>query len=72
MKQALHATGIKSKMSASSKDIVSDKSLKVLASAIYRQLQDEGCDARNIISVSSQLIDLVTTAIQKDDPNTPM
>jgi hypothetical protein len=45
--------------------IVTDKAVKVLASSIYRQLQDEGCKARDIISVSSQLIDLVTSELQK-------
>lgn len=46
--------------------LVTDKAVKVLAGAIYRQLQDEGCDMRNIISVSTQLLDLVTTELQKD------
>jgi len=45
---------------------VNDKSVRLLASAIYRQLQDEGYAVRDIISVSSQLIDLVTTELQKD------
>ncbi len=45
----------------------SDKAVKVLASSIYRQLQDEGYAARDIISVSSQLIDLVTTELQRDE-----
>lgn len=49
------------------KNLVTDKAVKLLASSIYRQLQDEGCEARDIISVSSQLIDLVTTELQKDD-----
>lgn len=46
---------------------VNDKAVRILASSIYRQLQDEGCAARDIISVSSQLIDLVTTELQKDE-----
>ena len=49
------------------KNLVTDRAVKLLASSIYRQLQDEGCAARDIISVSSQLIDLVTTELQKDD-----
>jgi len=49
------------------KHSVNDKAARVLASSIYRQLQDEGCEARDIISVSSQLIDLVTTELQKID-----
>jgi len=47
------------------KQAVNDKAVKLLASSIYRQLQDEGCEARDIISVSSQLIDLVTNELQK-------
>lgn len=47
--------------------VVSDKIVKILASSIYRQLQDEGCLPRDIISVSSQLINLVTTELQKDE-----
>ena len=50
---------------SNAKQIVSDKAVKVLASSIYRQLQDEGCAPRDIISVSSQLIDLVTTELQR-------
>jgi hypothetical protein len=49
------------------KHLVTDKAVKVLASSIFRQLQDEGYAARDIISVSSQLIDLVTTELKKDD-----
>jgi acetolactate synthase regulatory subunit len=45
--------------------IVSDKAVRLLASAIFRQLQDEGCMPKDIISVSSQLIDLVTSELQK-------
>lgn len=46
---------------------ITDKAVKVLAGSIYRQLQDEGYAAKDIISVSSQLIDLVTTELKKDD-----
>lgn len=46
---------------------VNDKAVKLLASSIFRQLQDEGCAPRDIISVSSQLIDLVTHELQKDE-----
>lgn len=53
--------------SASAKHLVTDKAVKLLASSIYRHLQDEGCEARDIISVSSQLIGLVTTELQRDE-----
>ena len=56
-----------SSSAAQVKHSVNDRAVRVLASAIYRQLQDEGCEARDIISVSSQLIDLVTTELQKID-----
>jgi hypothetical protein len=46
---------------------VSDQAVKHLASSIFRQLQSEGCEPRDIISVSSQLIDLVTHELQKDE-----
>ncbi len=46
---------------------VTDQAVKLLASSIYRQLQDEGCAAKDIISVSSQLIGLVTDELQRDD-----
>lgn len=51
---------------ASAKLFVNEQAVKVLASSIYRQLQDEGCQARDIINVSSQLIDLVTAELGKD------
>ena len=54
-----------------SKQIVSDKAVKVLASSIFRQLQDEGCAPRDIISISSQLIDLVTHELQRDGSHAP-
>ncbi len=46
---------------------ITDKAVKNLAGSIYRQLQDEGYAVKDIISVSSQLIDLVTAEIKKDD-----
>lgn len=51
----------------SDKSLVTQKAVKILASAIYQQMQDEGFKARDIISVSSQLIDMVTTELQRDD-----
>lgn len=46
-----------------------DKALRHLADSIYRQLQSEGCHAKDIIGVSSQLLSLVTTDLgaQKKD-----
>ncbi len=44
---------------------VSDKTVKLIADSIFAQLQKEGCKPRDIISVSSQLINLVTSELQK-------
>ncbi len=46
---------------------VTEKAVKLLASSIFRRLQDEGCQPKDIINVSTQLLDLVTTELQKDE-----
>lgn len=56
-----------SKLAGPKVNHTSEKALKLLASSIFKQLQEEGCEPRDIISVSSQLIDLVTTEISKDE-----
>ena len=57
-------TGIANQSAATpAKQTLGDRAVRVLASSIYRQLQDEGYEARDIISVSSQLIDLVTNEL---------
>lgn len=40
------------------------KPAKSLADDIFRQLQKEGCDSREMIKVSSHLLGLVTNNIQ--------
>jgi N-acetylglucosamine kinase-like BadF-type ATPase len=45
--------------------LITDRSLKNLASSIYQTLRDEGCEHKDILGVSSQLIGLVTAAIEK-------
>ena len=37
-----------------------DSDLRDIANAIYRSLQTEGCESKQIISVSSELLNLVT------------
>jgi|LauGreDrversion4_2_1035121.scaffolds.fasta_scaffold00122_43 hypothetical protein len=61
------ATGTSNQVAANLKHRVTDQAVKLLASSIYRQLQDEGCAAKDIISISSQLIGLVTDELQRDD-----
>ena len=42
---------------------LSDQMARATASDIFQQLQDQGYHARDIISVSTQLIDLITQHI---------
>lgn len=67
MKSVSVSQAVKQSIGTGAKPLVTEKAVKVLASAIFRQLQSEGCEPRHIISVSSQLIDLVTSELQKDD-----
>ena len=57
--------------SKSTTEVVSlnDKAVRGLADAIFKQLQDEGCQAKDIICVSSQLLGLVTDQIREDRPS---
>jgi hypothetical protein len=48
---------------------LNDKAVRSLADAIFKQLQSEGCQAKDIISVSSQLLGLVTEQIREDRPS---
>ena len=43
-----------------------DKAVKILAKSIYRELRASGYDAREIVSLSSELIGLITTEIKPD------
>lgn len=46
---------------------IAHETVKTLADSIYRTLRAEGCEHRDIIGVSSQLIGLVTSAINADE-----
>lgn len=46
---------------------VNDKTVRALADSIFEHLKEEGCDPKDIISVSSQLLGLVTHDIQSSD-----
>jgi len=43
---------------------LADKAVRVLAKSIYQTLKEEGCQHKDIIGVSSQLIGLVTSAME--------
>jgi hypothetical protein len=47
---------------------LNDRAVKNLADAIFKQLQSEGCQAKDIINVSSQLLGLVTDQIRETRP----
>ena len=58
---------VESIVTQADKTNVTQKAVKILASSIYRQMQDEGFQPRDIVSVSSQLIDMLTIELQKED-----
>lgn len=43
-----------------------DKSIKILAKSIYRELRASGYETRQIVALSSELIGLITTDIKPD------
>ncbi len=43
---------------------LADKAVRMLAKSIYQTLKDEGCQHKDIIGVSSQLIGMVTSAME--------
>ncbi len=45
---------------------VTDKAVRLLAGSIFRQLQNEGCQPKDIINVSTQLLDFVTSELTKE------
>ena len=47
---------------------LADKAVRLLAKSIYQTLKEEGCQHKDIIGVSSQLIGLVTSAMGDTTP----
>lgn len=43
-----------------------EKSIKILAKSIYRELRASGYDTRQIVALSSELIGLITTDIKPE------
>lgn len=58
-----------SKSKAAATQNLNEKAVRSLADAIYKQLQSEGCEAKDIICVSSQLLGLVSDQIRGDQQN---
>lgn len=44
-----------------------DKALKIIAKSLFRELKEHGYDCRQIVSLSSELLSLVTTDLRKRD-----
>lgn len=43
-----------------------EKAIKILAKTMYRQLRENGYDAREIVALSTELIGLITTDIKPE------
>jgi hypothetical protein len=43
-----------------------EKSLKILAKSIYRELKANGYEAREVVSLSTELLSLLATEIKPD------
>ena len=48
--------------------IIPAKVVRSLANSIFQNLREEGFENKDIIGVSSQLIGMVTSAIEEDQP----
>ena len=44
-----------------------DRSLKIIAKSLFKELKANGFDNRHIVSLSTELIGLVTTALRSDE-----
>ena len=44
-----------------------DRSLKIIAKSLFKELKANGFDHRHIVSLSTELISLVTTELRTDD-----
>ena len=45
-----------------------DTGIKILAKSLYRDLRSNGYDERQILSLSTELIDLLTSEIKEEEP----
>jgi hypothetical protein len=44
-----------------------DKSVKILAKSLFRELRSNGYDDRQIVALSAELISLLTSEIKEED-----
>jgi len=47
-----------------------DRSLKIIAKSLFKELKANGFDTRHIVSLSSELIGLVTTELRSSQDST--
>ena len=47
---------------------LTDRAVRVLAHSIYQSLKEDGCQDKDIIGISSQLIGLVSSTFAAADP----
>jgi hypothetical protein len=45
----------------------SDRSLKIIAKSLFKELKANGYDSRHIVSLSTELISLVTSDLRGED-----
>jgi hypothetical protein len=46
-----------------------EKALKILAKSIFRELRGQGYEARELVALSTELLDLVTGDLRPDLPS---
>lgn len=44
-----------------------DRSLKIIAKSLFKELKANGFDSRHIVSLSTELISLVTSELRSDE-----
>ncbi len=52
---------------ADANQVITDRAVRSMADAIFKQLQEDGCQVKDIINVSSELLGLVTSQISKPE-----
>lgn len=49
-----------------------NKALKIIAKSLFRELKEQGYDSRHIVSLSTELISLVTSDLDGESPSAPV
>ena len=59
---------VKNKTNNKTTKVIADRELKDMATLIFNQLQNKGCKTNDIISISSEILELVTNEISQPAP----